>query len=179
MSEMTLAEMQAEIVALRREISETRVVSPAPAPPDTIEQLRQQLQEKGKQNGMSVGFRTSQFRENGSSGTASSSNTLHDATDLPSDEKIAEKIARLAVLIQTPLALRALRCLAEPHFEGRDKRRSKSDLAASLGVGEAEIEAVMALLLDNYEVTWGKDKTGQEYYEWTGNSFAMLVLIHG
>ncbi len=180
MSEPTITDIQAEIAALRREMGELRARA-APAPPeqtDAAGDLRRSLTEKDKPNGLSVTHRITQIRGDGGSGTASYSVSVDDAADLPTDEQIAEKVARLAPLVQ-PLALRALSRLAEPHFEGKDKRRAKSDLAASLGVGEAEVEAAMTPLLDRYEVTWGKDASGQEYYEWTGNTLAMTLLILG
>jgi hypothetical protein len=182
MSETTIADIQTEIAALRREMGELRARTAAPAmpqPPDAANDLRRHLAEKDKANGISVSHRITQIRADGGSGTASYSVSISDAADLPTDEQIAEKVARLAPLVGNPLALRALRDLARPHFEGRDKRRAKSDLAASLGVGEAEVEAALTPLLDRYEVTWGKDSSGQEYYEWTGNTVAMTLLIHG
>jgi hypothetical protein len=182
MSEPTIADIQTEIAALRREIGELRARQTPPArteQPDAADDLRQRLAEKDALNGISVGHRITQIRGDGGSGTASYSVSIDAAADLPTDEQIAEKVARLAPLVQNPLVLRALRDLARPHFEGKDKRRSKSDLAASLGVGEAEVEAAMTPLLDRYEVTWGKDASGQEYYEWTGNTLAMTLLILG
>lgn len=182
MSDTTIADIQNEIAALRREISELRAVPAVSSPQEQAEDptaaLRRNLAEKGEHNGITVMHRISQVSDRGS-GSASYSRSFSGTPGLPTDEQIAEKITRLSPLIQNPLALRALRRLAEPHFEGRDKRRSKADLAASLGVGEAEVEAALAPLLDHYEVTWGKDSSGQEYYEWTGNSFAMTLLIHG
>ena len=48
-----------------------------------------------------------------------------------------------------------------------------------LGVIEAEVEAALTLMLDKYGVRWGKDAAGQEYYTWSGDRFAMLLLIRG
>jgi hypothetical protein len=98
--------------------------------------------------------------------------------ELPTDEQIAEKVTRLALFVHNPLILRTLRCLAEPLFDNQKMRRSKADLAARLGVSEVEVETALAPILDRYEVTWGKNASGQEYYEWTGNSFPMTLLIH-
>ena len=182
MSEPTLADVQAELAALRREMDEVRART-APAPmndqPDDMETLRRGLAEKDRRNGLTVSHRVTQIRGDGGSGNASYSVSFDNAADLPTDAQIAEKVARLAPLVGNPLALRALRDLAAPHFEGRDKRRAKSDLAASLGATEAEVEAALTPLLDHYEVTWGKNSSGREYYEWTGNGLAMTLLIFG
>ncbi len=184
MSETTIADVQNEIAALRRELNELRAAPPpfqeqADAGAAIHHQLKQKLAEKDKQNGIAVGSLCTQIRGNGGAGTAYSVVTITAAADLPTDEQIAEKIARLSLFVQNPLVLRALRCLLEPHFENQDKRRTKADLAASLGVSEGEVEAALTPLLDHYEVTWGKDASGQEYYKWTGNTFAMTLLIHG
>lgn len=189
MSEATLAELQKDLAALRQELDGLRTRMAAATPQDkdltnvAVDSmqlfLKQRLAEKGKGSGVAVGGLITQIRANGGAGASINVVTLHEAADLPTDEQIAEKIARLSLFVQNPLVLRTLRCLLEPHFENQEKRRTKADLAASLGVGESEIEAAMTPLLDQYEVTWGKDALGQEYYDWTGNGFAMLLLIVG
>lgn len=50
---------------------------------------------------------------------------------------------------------------------------------ALLGRHEAEVEPALMPMLDKYGVRWGKDASGQEYYEWSGDSFAMMLLILG
>ena len=187
MSEPTLADVQTDLAALRQELDGLRARLTAAAPPEQDltnvagdamrRQLKQSLAEKGNSSGLSVGCLINQIRGNGGAGTAFNIVTLGDASALPTDEQIAEKVARAAVFAGNPLILRALRCLAEPYFDGQEMRRSKADLAAALGVSEAEVEAALTPLLDRYDVRWGKDASGQEYYTWSGNGFAMTLLI--
>jgi len=189
MSEVTLADVQNDLAALRQELDTLRAQMAASAPPeqDMINvagdamrrHLKQSLVEKNKTSGISVGSLINQIRGGGGAGTAFDIVTLHDASDLPTDEQIAEKVARVAVFAQNPLILRALRCLAEPYFDDKEMRRSKAELAAALGVSEAEVEAALTPMLDKYGVRWGKDAAGEEYYTWSGNRFAMLLLIRG
>lgn len=189
MSEPTLADVQNDLAALRRELDALRARLAASAPPeqdltnmagDTMRrQLKQSLAEKNKATGISVGSLINQVRGKGGAGTAFNIVTLDEVSDLPTDEQIAEKVARAAVFAQNPLILRALRCLAEPYFDDKEMRRSKAELAAALGVSEAEVEAALTPTLDKYEVRWGKDAEGQEYYTWSGNGFAMMLLILG
>jgi len=189
MSEVTLADVQNDLAALRRELDGLRARLAASAPPEQDlanmagdamrRHLKQSLAEKNKTSGISVGSLINQIRGEGGAGTSFDIVTLCDASDLPTDAQIAEKVARVAVFAQNPLILRALRGLAEPYFDGQEMRRSKADLAADLSVTEAEVEAALTPMLDRYGVRWGKDAAGQEYYTWSGDRFAMLLLIRG
>lgn len=189
MSEPTIADVQNDLAALRQELDGLRARLATATPPDQDltnmagdamrRHLKQSLAEKGKSSGLSVGSLINQIRGSGGAGTAFNIVTLDEASDLPTDEQIAEKAARASVFAQNPLILRALRCLAEPYFDDQEMRRSKADLAAALGVSEAEVEAALTPMLDKYEVRWGKDAEGQEYYTWSGNGFAMMLLILG
>jgi hypothetical protein len=189
MSEPTIADVQNDLAALRRELDGLRARMAASAPPEQDltniagdamrRHLKQSLAEKGKSSGLSVGSLINQIRGDGGAGTAFNIVTLHDASDLPTDEQITEKVVRAAAFAQNPLILRALRCLAEPYFDGQEMRRSKAELAAILGVTEADVEAALTPMLDKYGVRWGKDAAGQEYYTWSGDRFAMLLLIRG
>lgn len=189
MSEVTLTDVQNDLAALRQELEKLRARQAASAPPEQEwmdvagdamrRHLKQHLAEKNEVTGLCVGSLISQVRGSGGAGTAFNIVTLDDVSDLPTDEQIAEKVARAAVFAQGPLLLRALRCLAEPYFEGQEMRRSKADLAARLGVTEAEVEAVLTPMLDRYGVRWAKDVAGGEYYIWSGDSFAMTMLILG
>ena len=189
MSEMTLTDVQSDLAALRQELDGLRVRLAASAPPEQDlanvagdimrRHLKQSLAEKDKTSGISVGSLINQIRGEGGAGTSLDIVTLCDASDLPTDEQIAETVARVAVFAQNPLILRALRCLAEPYFDGKEMRRSKAELAAALTVAEADVEAALTPMLDRYGVRWGKDAAGQEYYTWSGDRFAMLLLIRG
>jgi len=185
MSKPTIADVQNDLAALRREMDSlrARLTAAGPDAPDvgqiTRNNLRQNLAEKGTGSGMSVGSIVNQIRAHGNEGTAVNIVTLHAVGDLPTDAQIAEKVARLALFVQNPLTLRALRCLAEPYLDDQEMRRTKADLSALLGASEAEVEAALTPMLEKYEVRWGKDAAGQEYYEWTGNSFPILLLILG
>lgn len=189
MSQATIEELQTDLATVRQELAALRSYLAPAAPPEpesykvvgeALErELKLKLEAKEKTSGLSVGNIITQIRHKNGSGTAYSVIALLDAADLPTEEQIAEKVARLSVFAQNPLILRALRCLAEPYFEAQPMRRFKADLAASLNVEEAEVEAALIPLLDRYNLRWGKDSTGQEYYEWDGNGFAMMLLIHG
>jgi len=187
MSEPTITDIQNDLAALRREMDGLRArLTAAPAEQDAPDigqimrrQLKQSLTEKSKTTGISVGSLINQVRGTGGEGTAFNIVTPDEVSDLPTDEQIAEKVARLSLFVQNPLILRALRCLAEPYFDDKEMRRSKADLAALLGITEAEVEAALTPMLDKYEVRWGKDAEGQEYYTWSGNGFAMMLLILG
>ena len=41
------------------------------------------------------------------------------------------------------------------------------------------MEAALTPMLERYGVRWGKNASGEEYYEWSGDGFAMLLLILG
>lgn len=185
MSEPTIADVHNDLAALRREMDglRTKLTAVAPDAPDvgqiTRNNLRQNLAENGAGSGISVGNIVNQIRAQGNEGTAINIVNLRAASDLPTDAQVAEKIARLALFVQNPLTLRALRCLVEPHFDDQEMRRTKADLSALLGASEAEVEAALTPMLGRYEVRWGKDSAGQEYYEWTGNSFPILLLVLG
>lgn len=189
MSEVTIADVQNDLAALRQELEGMRARLAASAPPAEDltnvageamrRHLKQSLAGENKATGISVGSLINQVRGTGGAGTAFNIVTLDEASDLPTDEQIAEKVARAAVFAQSPLLLRALRCLAEPYFEDKEMRRSKADLSARLGVTEAEVEAALTPMLDRYGVRWGKDVAGEEYYTWSGDSFAMMMLILG
>ncbi len=187
MSEPTVTDIQNDLAALRREVDGLRArLDAAPAGQDAPDvgqimrrQLRQSMTEKGAGSGISIGCVINQIRAGGNEGTAFGLNNIHGAADLPTDAQITEKIAQLSAFVRNPLTLRALRCLVEPHFEDREMRRTKADLAARLGVTEAEVEAALIPMLDKYEVRWGKAADGQEYYTWPGNGFAMLLLTQG
>jgi len=187
MSEPTIADLQNDLAALRREVDGLRArLDDAPAGQDAPDvgqimrrQLKQNLAEKGAGSGISIGCLVNQIRAGGNEGTAFGVTNLREAADLPTDEQVTEKIARLSVFVQNPLTLRALRCLVEPHFDNQEMRRTKADLATTLGVTEAEVEAALTPMLDKYEVRWGKAADGQEYYTWPGNGFAMMLLILG
>lgn len=185
MSEPTIVDVQNDLAALRREMDglRARLTAAGPDAPDvgqiTRNNLRQNLAEKGTGSGMSVGSIVNQIRAQGNEGTTVNVVNLHAASDLPTDAQVAEKIARLALFVQNPLTLRALRCLVEPHFDNQEMRRMKADIATRLGASETEVEAALTPMLERYEVRWGKDSAGQEYYEWTGNSFPILLLIQG
>lgn len=187
MSEPTITDLQNDLAALRREMDGLRArLDDAPAGQDAPDvgkimrhHLKQNLAEKGAGSGISIGCIINQIRAGGNEGTTFGVTNLHEAADLPTDEQITEKIARLAVFVQNPLTLRALRCLVEPHFDNQEMRRTKADLAAMLGATEADVEAALTPMLDKYEVRWGKDADRQEYYTWPGNGFAMLLLTQG
>ena len=189
MSQATIEELQNDLAIMRQELAALRSHLAASAPPEqepykvvgeALERgLKLRMDEREKTSGLSVGSIITQIRHKGGSGTAYSVIALSDAADLPTEEQIAEKVARLSIFARGPLILRALRCLAEPYFDAQPMRRRKADLAASLKVGEAELEAALIPLLDRYNLRWGKDSSGQEYYEWDGNGFAMMLLIHG
>ena len=187
MSEPTLTDIQNDLATLRREVDGLRArLEAAPAGQDAPDvgqimrrHLKQSLTEKGSGSGISIGCVINQVRAGGNEGTAFGVTNLQEASDLPTDEQITEKIAQLSVFVRNPLTLRALRCLVEAHFDDKEMRRPKADLAARLGVTEAEVEAALTPMLDKYEVRWGKDADGQEYYTWPGNGFAMLLLTQG
>ena len=189
MNESTLADIQNDLDSLRQELKALQAWKATALPPekdlhsvagDALQrQLKQSLTENNKTSGISVGSLINQIRGTGGAGTSFDIVTLQDASDLPTDEQIAEKVARMAVFVQNPLILRALRDLAEPYFDGKEMRRSKADLAAALNVTEAEVQDALTPMLDKYGVRWGKDTDGQEYYTWSGDRFAMLLLIRG
>lgn len=141
--------------------------------------LLKAIDEKNGEAGIAAGFVIVQTDAGrGNTTTRYSIVTAPDVADLPTDEKIDERIQRLAPLIQTPLTLRALREFAKLRFERKGMRRTATQVAIALGVSEEEMEAVFAPLVANG--TLRQVKTGgEEFYEWDGNGMAMVLLVHG
>lgn len=198
-----VAALRRDIDALRAEVDSLRRgggTAPAPAagaPPSSdavlsfeeanaafAEALREKIQsevaEKNTaQGGIGVGLITVQTNTKGSTGTAFSIITLNDASDLPDDDKIAEKIGRVRALVDDPLTLRALRCLAEPYFAAGPMRSTRQALAERLGATEdALANALRSLVADN-SLQRGLTPDGLEYYQWNGNGLPAVLLIHG
>jgi hypothetical protein len=183
-------DVQQQIDALRRDVDELRNTFQAlrsqgslgQDPVDVAgnalkEHLQRQLQEKGKRSGLSVATVIVQTNLNGSSGVTFGITTLDDVSDLPSDDRIAVKCARVAALVQNPLALRALRRLAEPFAEGRAMMRTRAELAGSLGASEAEVDEALRPLVASNTLQQKRTATGEEVYEWGGNDLAMVLLV--
>ena len=187
-------DLQAQVDALRRDVDALKAAvedrqSPKPQQEgsfadrfgnDLKKTLMQKLIEKGKEAGIAAGFVITQTNADnqGSSTVRYSLVTRLDATELPSDEEIGQRIKRLTPLITNPLVLRALRELAKFRFERKAMRQTAANLAAALGVGETEVEEALSPLVA--DGTLRQVRTGaEEFYEWDGNSLAMVLLIHG
>src|SRR5207248_88962 len=88
--------------------------------------------------------------------------TMGSAADLPKGDKLRESVTALAT---DPLALRAVRKLAEPFFDGKPMQMTKAELAAALDVTEAEVERSLLPLVADKRLRWSKTATGEELYE--------------
>jgi putative zinc finger protein len=87
-----------------------------------------------------------------------------DAAELPSAQHLIDMLTRL---VSNPLALRAQHKLVEHLFDGVPMVLvlPKAELAAALGVGEAELEKALLPLVADETLRWHKTAAGEECYE--------------
>lgn len=173
--------LRGEVAELRAMVEDLRGGQPRDSDLDEgkMQMMRLRRDLKGdRKYGLATASIVSQIGKS-HSGTAFGGITLDSADGLPSDTDIAEKVERLSRFVADPLIFRALRCLAEPLFDGQPMKRTKTELAARLGVGEDELEDALRPVIDGEELRWSKTGAGEESYEWTGNGMPMLMLMHG
>jgi len=98
---------------------------------------------------------------------------MTSAGDLPKGDRLRPSVAALAT---DPLALRAVRAMIAPYFDGKGMRLTKAALAAALGATEAEIDQSLRPLVADKKVRWGKTAEGEEYYELQDSDPHVLLL---
>jgi hypothetical protein len=172
--EATMDDIQEEVAQLRRDVDELLARLAADEPSGAygggtsglvneavLRHLRGNLEREGKSRGIAIS-RVVIFHGEGGTGCWSGHITMSSATDLPKGAKLRESVAALAT---DPLALRAVRKLIEPFFEGQPMRMTKSELAGALGVGEDEVERSLLPLVADGRIRWSKAASGEELYE--------------
>src|SRR5207247_1215196 len=103
----------------------------------------------------------------------SGTNIMTSAADLPKGDRLRLSVAALATY---PLALRAVRTLTAPYFDGEGMKMTKAALAAALGAGESEVEQSLRPLVADDKLLWSKTADGEEYYELQDSDTHVLLL---
>lgn len=173
--------LRGEVAELRAMVEELRDGRSEDSDPNSINlktNLEKSLQKAGRSSGFAVANLTAQVRVGGHSGTAFGIYTLEKPADLPSDEEIEAKVARLALFTQSPIYLKVLKFLAEPCFDGEPMARTKSELMVRLKFrAPADCDKALKPLLAAGILRRGRTDGGSETYEWDGNGLAMMLLI--
>jgi hypothetical protein len=84
--------------------------------------------------------------------------------------------ATVAALANDPLALRAVRRLVEPFFDGQPMQMTKAELAAALEVTEEEVESSLRPLVADKRLRWIKTEAGEEAYEVQSEEPHLLLI---
>lgn len=169
-----MSDVREELAQLRRELDALKARLPIEEPSEAfgggtsgqvneavLRHLQANLEREGKSRGIGIS-RVVVFYGEGGTGIWSGHITMSSVDEMPKGDKLRESVAALAT---DPLALRAVRKLIEPFFEGEPMQRTKSELAAALGVTEAEVERSLLPLVADKRLRWSKTATGEELYE--------------
>jgi hypothetical protein len=142
-----------------------------------IERVRQTMDTQNAEYGLAVSNIITQVGRKGSKGTAFSIVTVDKPDDLPSDALIAERVARVALLVQDPLAMRIFRSLIALRFAGRPMRASAAELASALAETPDGVEAALAPLVASGVVQRALAANGTVEYEWDGNNHIAMTIL--
>lgn len=172
--------LRGEVSELRAMVEELRDGRSEDSDPNSINlktNLEKSLQKAGRSSGFAVANLTAQVRVGGHSGTAFGIYTLEKPADLPSDEEIEAKVARLALFTQSPIYLKVLKALAERCFDGEPMASTKISLAARFPSHQADLDNALKSLLAAGILSRSLNENDEETYEWDGNGLAMMLLV--
>jgi hypothetical protein len=126
-----------------------------------VRHLEAEMAQEGKSRGIAI-CRVVVTKNDGGISVRSGIITSTRAEDFQKPTKLRDSVVALAT---DPLALRAVRKLVEPYFDGKLMRMTKAELAAALEVGEAEVENSLRPLIADKMILWSKTAEGEEAYE--------------
>jgi hypothetical protein len=177
-----------ELERLRREMDEVLARLPARETRDSEEagtealpgavnnallrDLRENLRKQNKTRGIAICRVVISCNEGGTA-CRSGIIMMTSADDLPKGDRLSPSVTTLAT---DPLALRAMRTLTAPYFEGHRMQMTTTALAAALGASEAEVETSLRPLVADNMLLWSKTAEGEEYYEMQDQDPHVLLL---
>ena len=180
-----LYDIQEELAQLRRDVDELRARFPAgelsgyfgegtsgQVNEALVRHLQVTMEKEGKTRGIAICRLVVSCNEGGSM-CRSGIITMRSTADLPKGDRLSQSVTALAT---DPLALRAVRKLIEPYFEGKPTQMLTAELAAALGTGEDELEASLRPLVADRMLRWSKMATGEEAYEIEDQEPHVLLL---
>jgi hypothetical protein len=126
-----------------------------------VRHLEADMAKEGKTRGIAI-CRVVVTKNEGGIAIRSGIITSTRAEDFQKPTKLRDSVVALAT---DSLALRAVRKLVEPYFDGKLMRITKAELAAALGVSEAEVEHSLRPLVSDKMILWSKTADGEEAYE--------------
>jgi hypothetical protein len=137
-----------------------------------VRHLQAAMEREGKTRGIGI-FRVVVVRNEGHSSVTSGMITSVDADDFRKPTHLRASVAALAT---DPLALRAVRKLAERFLDGQPAEMKKAEMAAALGASEAELENSLRPLVADDMLLLRKSATGEETYELHHSEPDVLLL---
>jgi hypothetical protein len=173
-----MSDMREELEQLRQQVNELMARFPAGVSPAwpadefgggssgrvnqaLVRHLEAEMASEGKTRGIAI-CRIVVSKNDGGISVRSSIITHTRAEDFQKPTKLRESVVALAT---DPLALRAVRKLVEPYFDGKLMRMTKTELAAALDASEVEIENSLRPLVSDRMILWSKTADGEEAYE--------------
>jgi hypothetical protein len=184
-----MSDMREELDQLRQRVDELMARFPAAVSPAwpadefgggssgrvnqaLVRHLEAKMAEEGETRGIAI-CRIVVTKNEGGICVRSGIITSTRADDFQKPTKLRDSVAALAT---DPLALRAVRKLVEPYFDGELMRMTKAELAAALGAGEEEIEHSLRPLVADKMLRWSKSADGEEAYEIQDEEPHILLL---
>lgn len=180
-----MSDMREELERLRRDVDELLArlpeaerLRPAGKPTSEVvneafvQHVKQNMTRDGKKRGIGICRIVVVMDEQGTS-VCSGMITSVDTADFRKPTKLRATVAALA---NDPLALRAVRRLVEPFFDGKPMRMTTAELAAALEVSAAAVEASLRPLVADNRLRWMKSETGEETYEIQGEEPHLLLI---
>jgi hypothetical protein len=177
-----MSDMREELDRLRRDVDQLLARFPAGEAPEEptsaqvnnalVRHLEVNLEREGKTRGIAI-CRIVVLKDGGGTSVCSGLITSASAEDFRKPTKLRASVAALAT---DQLAIRAVRKLVEPFFDGQPMRLTKADLAAALGASEAEVENSLRPLVGDKMLRWSKTESGEEAYEVEGQEPHVLLI---
>jgi hypothetical protein len=182
---MIMIDVQEELARLRQDMDQLKALlatgereSGPERPPQAevndavVRHLKENLRGEGKTRGIAI-CRVVVIHDEHGTGVCSGLITSVNAADFQKPTKLRASVAALAT---DPLAIRAVRKLVEPFFDGQPMRMTRAELAAALDANEADVERSLLPLVADKMLTWSKTATGEEAYEIEGQEPHVLLI---
>jgi hypothetical protein len=178
-----MSDMREELERLRRDVDQLMarlpVVDASVEPSESgqvndalVRKLEADLAAGGKTRGIAIG-RIVVIKDGRGTSVASGIITSVRAEDFQKPTKLRASVAALAT---DPLAIRAVRKLIEPFFDGQPMRMTKAALAAAFGASDEELENSLRPLVADKMLLWSRSATGEETYEIHGTEPHILLI---
>jgi hypothetical protein len=180
-----MSEASNELESLRREVAELKAGLEALRSQDPSYQhmlhnfmhrkLKEGAAQKGKSAGVGVMWDVVLYQRAENNVFSANTRFWFDGAALPSEQRLMETAAAFA---SRPLVVRALYRFVQHFLDGGAMTLPKSELAAAMGISDAELEDTLRPLVADETLRWGKTAEGEEYYEWLQpNAFLVLLAL--